>query len=63
MLTSSGEVTDRPDDYVLNPGRSKVWRSPTDTNDHWLLFDLGSAKNFQVVELPNSATFADLSSW
>ena len=53
VLTSSSEVTDRPDDNISNRARWKIWRSSTATTDQWLKYDLGSAKNFQSVLLAN----------
>lgn len=53
VVTSSGEVTDRPDDNVVNRARWKIWRSDTNINDKWIKFDLGSAKSFQAALLVN----------
>jgi hypothetical protein len=52
-ITSSSEVTNRPDDNVANRGRWKVWRSSTTTGDQWIKFDLGSAKTLKSIFLVN----------
>ncbi|MGE0463903.1 MAG: discoidin domain-containing protein [Vicinamibacterales bacterium] len=50
-VTSSSELTNRPDDYLLSPARWKKWRSATGTGDQWVRFDLGSAQTFQAIAL------------
>jgi hypothetical protein len=41
-VSSSAEVTNYPDDNVLNPARWKIWRSTTTTGDQWWKEDRGS---------------------
>jgi hypothetical protein len=50
-VTSSSEVANRPDEYLLHQARWKKWRSSTTTGDQWVRFDLGSAKSFQAIVL------------